>query len=350
MMQNSRRTAAADGRSAALATTSAAMPLPGRAKKSAESDAAAARTPANKPASPGAAAMQAPAKKSTAGKAPMTQAAKRPAISRNAGMPKSSSAAKAAQGKPAAARNRRRSTAASSDTPPAELCAQALAALRRHASSKVREGMARYAIPNDQALGVSMRDVKALARQYGRHHALAEMLWQTGVYEARLLACHVDTPAQVTPAQMDRWARDFDNWAHCDTACFALFDRTSQAWDKVEEWSVRSEEFVRRAAFALLASLTVHDKKAADANYLRGLTLIESAAADERNFVKKAVNWALRSIGKRNARLHAAAVDVARRLAASTAAAPRWVGKDALRELTSAAILTRVASKKNRTP
>lgn len=208
--------------------------------------------------------------------------------------------------------------------------------------------MARYAIPNDKALGVSMRDVQAVAKQFGRHHALAEALWQTGIYDARMLACYVDVPAQVTPAQMERWARDFDNWAHCDTACFALFDRTPQAWDKVEEWSARSEEFVRRAAFALLASLTVHDKKAGDTNYLRGLELIEVAAADERNFVRKAVNWALRSIGKRNPRLHAAAVDVARRLAAAAAAAPRWVGKDALRELTGAAVTARMAARKNK--
>ncbi|MCQ4166406.1 DNA alkylation repair protein [Tahibacter harae] len=223
-----------------------------------------------------------------------------------------------------------------------------MAALRQHASAKVREGMARYAIPNDKALGVSMRDVQAVAKQFGRNHALAEALWQTGIYEARMLACYVAAPAQVTPAQMERWARDFDNWAHCDTACFALFDRTPQAWDKVEEWSARGEEFVRRAAFALLASLTVHDKKAGDANYLRGLELIEAAAADERNFVKKAVNWALRSIGKRNPRLHAAAVAVARRLAAATAAAPRWVGKDALRELTGAAVVARMAARKKK--
>lgn len=221
-------------------------------------------------------------------------------------------------------------------------CAQAVAALRQRASAATRAGMTRYGIPNDKAFGVAMRDVQAVARQFGRDHALAEALWQTDLYDARMLACYVAEPAQVSAAQMERWVRDVDNWAHCDTVCFAVWDRTPHAWTKVRQWSTRKDEFVRRAAFALLASLTVHDKKAADDAYLDGLERIEAAAADERHFVKKAVNWALRSIGKRNLRLHAAAVTVAQRLAASDAAAPRWVGKDALRELGSAAVVKRL--------
>jgi hypothetical protein len=150
-----------------------------------------------------------------------------------------------------------------------------------------------------------------------------------------MLASMVGEPERVTPAQMERWARAFDNWAVCDTATFVLWDRTPHAWPKVREWSQRKEEFVKRAAFAMLASLTVHDKQAPDDRYLEGLALIEREATDQRNFVRKAVNWALRAIGKRSPQLNKKAVALARRLADSKDPAPRWVGRDALRELTS---------------
>jgi 3-methyladenine DNA glycosylase AlkD len=240
---------------------------------------------------------------------------------------------------PAAARTlRKTATKASSRQPIAAgdvdgRCAEAIAALKARATEATRTGMTRFAIPNDKAFGVSMRDVQAIAKTFGRDHALAEALWQTDIYDARMLACYVDEPAAITPAQMDRWVRGIDNWAHCDTACFALFDRTPHAWKKIEQWATRRDEFVKRAAFALLASVALHDKKADDAKFLRGLELIEAAADDARNFVKKGVNWALRGIGKRNATLRAAAIAVAKRLAASADAAPRWIGKDALREL-----------------
>jgi 3-methyladenine DNA glycosylase AlkD len=207
--------------------------------------------------------------------------------------------------------------------------------LKRHGSKAGREGMARYNIPSDRAFGVAMRDIQALARQLGRDHALAGDLWATGWYEARLLAAYVDDPARVTTAQMDRWCRDFDNWGVCDTVCFVLFDRTPHAWVKVEKWAVRREQFVKRAGFALLWSLTVHDKASGDAPFLRGLRLIEREASDDRHLVKKAINMALRAVGKRNAALNATAVDVARRLAAASDHTARWVGKDALRELTA---------------
>ncbi len=141
---------------------------------------------------------------------------------------------------------------------------------------------------------------------------------------------------------MDRWAKSFDNWAICDTACFHLFDRTPLAWAKVEAWASRKEEFVKRAAFALLASLAVHDKNAPDDGFIRGLAFIENAANDQRNFVKKAVNWALRAIGKRNAALHSSALAVAKRLAAHAEVTPRWVGKDALRELRGPSVARRL--------
>jgi 3-methyladenine DNA glycosylase AlkD len=219
---------------------------------------------------------------------------------------------------------------------------QALTWLKRHSSQRNREGMARYAIPSDHALGVSVANIRVLAKRLGRNHELAAALWDTGVYEARMLTSFVDDPALVTSAQMDRWCRDFDNWAICDTLCFHLFDRTPHAWQKVAQWCDRREEFMKRAAFALLWGLTVHDKHADDEAFVQGLLLVERAASDDRNFVKKAVNMALRAIGKRNPALNAAAVTVARRLADSPQAAARWVGKGALRELTSPAVMRRL--------
>jgi 3-methyladenine DNA glycosylase AlkD len=218
----------------------------------------------------------------------------------------------------------------------------ALRWLKSRSTKATLDGMARYAIPSDKALGVSMKDIKALGKKLGRNHALAAALWDTGVYEARMAASFVDDPAQVTAAQMDRWCKDFDNWAFCDALSFNLFDRTPHAWSKVRQWSSRRNEFEKRTAFALLWSLTVHDKKAGDQPFLEGLVLVERAAGDERHFVTKAVNMALRAIGKRNRALNAAAVAVARRLADSPQAAPRWVGRDALRELTSPAVARRL--------
>jgi 3-methyladenine DNA glycosylase AlkD len=223
--------------------------------------------------------------------------------------------------------------------------AYALEWLEKRGSQKNRDGMARYGIVAKKVYGVSMGTMKTLARELGKSHALSEALWKTGWYEARMLASMVGEPAKVTPTQMERWAKSFDNWAVCDTATFVLWDRSPHAWTKVNEWSKRDEEFVKRAAFAMLASLTVHDKDAPDANYLKGLKLIEREAWDDRNFVKKAVNWALRSIGKRNPALNKAAIAVAKRLAASKDAAPRWIGKDALREITSPAVKRRLERK-----
>ena len=221
----------------------------------------------------------------------------------------------------------------------------ALTWLKAHSTKATRDGMARYAIPSDHAYGVAMKDIKALGAQIGRDHALALALWDTGVYEARMLASFVGDPAQLTAAQMDRWCKDFDNWAFCDAMSFNLFDRSPHAWAKVAQWSKRRNEFEKRTAFALLWSLSVHDKTAGDEAFIDGLAIIEREAEDERNFVKKAVNMALRAIGKRNRALHAAAVAVARRLADSENATAKWVGKDALRELTSPGVKKRVAAK-----
>lgn len=214
--------------------------------------------------------------------------------------------------------------------------------LKRHSTKATRDGMARYAIPSDHAYGVAMKDIKALGKTLGRNHPLALQLWATGVYEARMLASFVGDPDALTPAQMDRWCKDFDNWAFCDAMSFNLFDRSPHAWSKVDQWSRRRNEFEKRTAFALLWSLSVHDKKAANEQFINGLALIEREAGDDRNFVKKAVNMALRAVGKRNRTLNAAAVTVARRLSESENPAAKWVGREALRELTSPAVLKRL--------
>jgi 3-methyladenine DNA glycosylase AlkD len=222
---------------------------------------------------------------------------------------------------------------------------EVLAWLERNGTKANRDGLARYGLPSEKAFGVPVGVLQKEAKRLGRDHELAGALWQSGGFEARMLAAFVEEPARVTPAQMDRWARDFDSWGICDTACMHLFDRTPHAWAKVSLWAGRRGELVKRAAFALLATLALHDKHGPDAPFLDGLRLIEREATDERNFVRKAVNWALRSIGERNAALHAAASAVAERLAASPEAAPRWVGKDALRKLSSPAVLKRLEKK-----
>jgi 3-methyladenine DNA glycosylase AlkD len=210
--------------------------------------------------------------------------------------------------------------------------------LEQHRSEKVLHDMGpRYGIRPASAIGVSMADMKAIARQVGRHHALAEELWLTGIYEAQSVAAMIDVPASVTAEQMDRWCHDFDNWAICDTACFVLFDRTAPAWEMVDRWGGGDEEFVKRAAFALLWSLALHDKSSGDEPFLRGLELIEREAHDDRNFVTKAVAMALRAIGRRNAALAAASHEVALRLEGSSDRAAARIGRRAVKELVGSA-------------
>jgi 3-methyladenine DNA glycosylase AlkD len=221
-----------------------------------------------------------------------------------------------------------------------------LAWLERKGTKGVRDGMARYAIPSDKAFGVPVGTLRKHAKAIGRDHELALALWKTDRYEARMLSCFVGDVESLTPALMDEWCRDFDNWAICDTACFHLFDRSPHAWRKVDQWARRRDEFVKRAAFALLASLSVHDKQSGDEPFLKALSLVERAAEDDRNFVKKAVNWALRSVGKRSAALNDAAVKLSHKLATSRNKSARWVGKDAMRELTSASVTRRLEKRK----
>ena len=229
-----------------------------------------------------------------------------------------------------------------------EKVADALAWLERRGSQFNRDGMARYGIVAPKVFGVSMETMKSLAKKLGKDHELALALWDSGWYEARILTAFVDEPARVTPSQMDRWARDFDNWAICDTICFHLFDRTPYAWQKVELWSGRKGEFVKRAAFALIAGLALHDKSSTDAQFRKALRLIARESTDDRNFVKKGVSWALRSAGQTSASLHAAALELAEKLADSPDKSARWIGKDALKDLSRPLVLKRLAARERR--
>ncbi|USQ93884.1 DNA alkylation repair protein [Caulobacter sp. RL271] len=212
--------------------------------------------------------------------------------------------------------------------------AEALQQLEALGDEAYRAGMARYAITAPKAFGVAVGKIRTLSKRLGRDHALAQALWETGWYEARLLAAMVDDPEWVTPEQMDAWRADFDNWAVTDTLCFDLFDRTPHAPAKIDAWVTLEGEFDKRAGFVLLASVALHRKELPDAPFLERLSLIEAGSTDPRNFVKKGVNWALRAIGSRKSPvLRAAALDCAARLAASTDRTARWNGKDALRQL-----------------
>lgn len=205
--------------------------------------------------------------------------------------------------------------------------------LERHGKRSTVEGMARYGIPSDGAYGVTVGELRAFAKGIEREHRLAQALWSSGRYEARMLAAFVDDPAAVTVSQMDAWAGEFNSWAICDTVCFALFDRTPHAWSRVHAWSGARPLFTKRAAFALLWGLTVHDKAAPDRAFLESLPLIETAALDERDLVKKGVDMALRALGKRNEALRRAAVTLANRLASSSQGSQAWIGRNSLREL-----------------
>lgn len=214
--------------------------------------------------------------------------------------------------------------------------------LKAQANPENVAGMAKFGINPENTLGVSVNTLREIARPLKRQHELALQLWDTGIHEARILATIIDDPQKVTEAQMDAWVNAFDSWDICDGACINLFRGTPYAYAKALAWSAREEEFVRRAGFALMATLAVHDKKAADSLFLPYLDIIETYAHDERNFVKKAVNWALRQIGKRNPALNQAAILTAQRIQAQDSKAAKWVAKDALKELTGEAVQKKV--------
>jgi 3-methyladenine DNA glycosylase AlkD len=233
--------------------------------------------------------------------------------------------------------------------------------LKAMGSAKNRASMVRYGINIENAFGVSVYELRALAKHLGNNHQLALTLWATGNHEARLLACFVDDPVAVTEQQTEAWASDFNSWDICDQATTSLFDRTEHGWTKAVTWAKREEEWVKRGGFALMAGLAMHDKTATDRAFMKLFPLIIKAAFDDRNFVKKAVNWALRNIGKRNQALNAATISTAENILAAAnrraggerggdlaARSARWVATDALRELTSQKVQTRLLARQSR--
>ncbi len=224
--------------------------------------------------------------------------------------------------------------------------ADVLRELETLADPRVREKMAYFGVNVPKAHGISAPVLHAFARHIGKDHALAEQLWASGIHEARILATLVGEPDKVTSEQMDRWAGDFESWDVVDTACRYLYVFAAPAWRKADAWSRRPEEFVKRAAFSLMAYLSYLDKDSLDARFARLLRAIERESDDERNFVRKAVNWALRNIGKRNLRLNRQAIRAAERIRLRGSRAARWIAADALRELKSDAVQKRLRRKR----
>jgi 3-methyladenine DNA glycosylase AlkD len=218
-----------------------------------------------------------------------------------------------------------------------------LTTLYSKANPKNVEGMARYGITSkNKVLGISMPFLQSLKKNIGKNHKLALDLWQSKVYEARLLAAFIADPKLLTKSVMNSWVHDFDNWAICDGVCMHCFRNTPYAHELVAKWTKQRSEFVRRAGFTMIATLTVADKKSDDAVFLKYLPLIKKYATDERNYVKKAVNWALRQIGKRNLKLNAYAIKTAKELQKLDSTSAKWIAADALRELKSATVQKRL--------
>ncbi len=213
-------------------------------------------------------------------------------------------------------------------------CKDILQQLKSLSNPEAVAGMARFGINPNNTYGVSIPALRKIARETGKDHALAQKLWQSSIHEARILAGIIDEPEKVTEKQMEAWAMDFDSWDVCDQVCSNLFDKTDFAYQKAHEWSGRKEEFIKRAGFVLMAALAVHDKSAGDEKFLKFLPIIKREVVDDRNFVKKAVNWALRQIGKRNRDLNKAAIETAKEILKIDSKAAKWVASDALRELT----------------
>jgi len=204
------------------------------------------------------------------------------------------------------------------------------------------QGMTKYGIPVEQRLCVPVPDLRKLAKEIGKNHNLALDLWRTEIGEARILAAMIDDPDKLTEEQMDDWVKDVNSWDICDQVCMNLFKKKQLAWKKIIDWSEREEEFVKRTAFSLVACLAWHDKMASDNKFIALFPVIKREATDERNFVRKAVNWALRNIGKRNLNLNKAAINTAREIQRLDSKAARWIAADAIRELESEAIQSRL--------
>ncbi|MBU2597799.1 MAG: DNA alkylation repair protein [Actinobacteria bacterium] len=217
--------------------------------------------------------------------------------------------------------------------------------LKSLSNPKAIEGMAKYGITAKRAYGVSIPNLRKIAKKIGKNHELAQKLWKSDIRETRILVSMIDDPDKITEEQMERYVKEFNYWEICDQFCMNLFDKTKFAYKKAIEWSKRKEEFVKRAGFALVACLAWHDKNAKDSNFLEFFSSIVREATDNRNYVKKAVNWALRNIGKRNLNLNRKAVGIAKEIKKMDSKAARWIASDAIRELTSEKIQKRLAKK-----
>jgi len=214
--------------------------------------------------------------------------------------------------------------------------------LQSKARPEQLKGMAKYGMTVEQRLGVSVPDMRKLAKEIGRDHKLALDLWRTGIAEARIVAALVGDPDKLTEEQMEDWVKGINSWDVCDQVCMNLFEKNQLAWKKIVDWSEREEEFVKRTAFSLIACLAWHDKKASDEKFIELFPVIIRESTDERNFVKKAVNWALRNIGKRNLNLNRAAINAAKEIQRLDSKAARWIASDAIRELESESIHKRL--------
>jgi 3-methyladenine DNA glycosylase AlkD len=217
-----------------------------------------------------------------------------------------------------------------------------LNSLESKAKPEQLAGMAKYGIATEKRLGISVPEMRKLAKELGRDHELALDLWRTGIAEARIVAGMVGDPAKLTEEQMEEWVKGIDSWDVCDQVCMNLFEKNRLVWKKIIDWSGREEEFVKRTAFSLIACLAWHDKKASDEKFIGLLPIIVREASDGRNFVKKAVNWALRNIGKRNLNLNEAAINTAKEIKRLDSKAARWIAADAIRELESDAVQSRL--------
>jgi len=221
----------------------------------------------------------------------------------------------------------------------------ALAKLKAKAKPDQLEGMARYGMAVERRLGVSVPEMRKIAKEVGKDHSLALELWETGIVEARIFAAMIDEADRVTEKQMEDWVKEINSWDVCDQVCMNLFEKTPLAWKKILDWSEREEEFVKRTAFALIACLAWHDKKAGDEKFTNLFPVIKRGSTDERNFVKKAVNWALRNIGKRNPNLNKAAIELAKEIQQTNSKTARWIASDAVRELEGEAAHKRLGKK-----
>ena len=220
-----------------------------------------------------------------------------------------------------------------------------LAQLQALADKSNLPGMARFGIEIDKRLGIAIPQLRKIAKETGKDHQLALALWDTAIPEARLLASMIDDPAQVTSVQMDAWVRDFNSWDVCDGVCGNLFDKTPFAWEKIEDWAVDEREFVRRASYVIIACLASHDKSAPDGAFTALFPILSAGVKDPRNFVRKAVNWAIRGIGKRNLALNKAAVAFSEEILTIDDKTARWIARDALRELTGEKVQERLRKK-----